>query len=74
MIDRGPGIKPGDRSAVFAPFQRRDDKTASDGAGVGSGLAIARGFTEAMHGSVALEDTPGGGLIAVVSLPIAQEE
>jgi len=45
---------------------------ASDGAGVGLGLAIARGFTEAMHGTISLEDTPGGGLIAVVALPIAQ--
>jgi len=72
VIDRGPGIPSADREAVFAPFQRRDDKTASDGAGVGLGLAIARGFTEAMHGTISLEDTPGGGLIAVVSLPIAQ--
>jgi len=72
VIDRGPGIPTADREAVFAPFQRRDDKTASDGAGVGLGLAIARGFTEAMHGTISLEDTPGGGLIAVVALPIAQ--
>jgi two-component system sensor histidine kinase KdpD len=72
VIDRGPGIPITDRETVFAPFQRRDDTTTSDGAGVGLGLAIARGFTEAMHGSVTLEDTPGGGLIAVVSLPTAQ--
>jgi len=72
VIDRGPGIPSADREAVFAPFQRRDDKTASDGAGVGLGLAIARGFTEAMHGTISLDDTPGGGLIAVVALPIAQ--
>jgi two-component system, OmpR family, sensor histidine kinase KdpD len=71
VIDRGPGIPSSDREAVFAPFQRRDDAPASDGAGVGLGLAIARGFVEAMRGTIRLEDTPGGGLIAVVALPVA---
>jgi two-component system sensor histidine kinase KdpD len=71
VMDRGPGIPPADREAVFAAFQRRDDHATSVGAGVGLGLAIARGFVEAMHGSIALEDKPGGGLIAVVAMPIA---
>ena len=43
---------------VFRPFQRADDAPA-DGAGVGLGLAIARGFTEAMGGAVTAEPTPG---------------
>ncbi|HLY34320.1 MAG TPA: DUF4118 domain-containing protein, partial [Jatrophihabitantaceae bacterium] len=67
VIDRGPGVRAGDRDAMFTPFQRLDDH--SNGAGVGLGLAIARGFAEAMHGSLTLEDTPGGGLTAVVALP-----
>ena len=70
VIDRGPGIRPSDREAVFAPFQRRDDHTT--GNGVGLGLAIARGFVEAMHGTITLDDTPGGGLIAAIELPIAR--
>jgi two-component system sensor histidine kinase KdpD len=69
IIDRGPGIPAGDRELVFAPFQRRDDH-GSD-AGVGLGLAIARGFVEAMDGTISLDDAPGGGLMVVVSLPIA---
>ena len=52
-------------------FQRLDDHGASGGTGVGLGLAIARGFVEAMRGTVTLEDTPGGGLTAAVGLPIA---
>jgi two-component system, OmpR family, sensor histidine kinase KdpD len=72
VIDHGPGIPPADRAAVFAPFQRRDDHTTADGQGVGLGLAIARGFVEAMHGTVTLDDTPGGGLIAAIELPIAR--
>ena len=58
VIDRGPGIRPADRELVFQPFQRVVDHQA-DGAGVGLGLAIARGFVEAMGGELAIEDTPG---------------
>jgi two-component system, OmpR family, sensor histidine kinase KdpD len=72
VIDHGPGIPPADRAAVFAPFQRRDDHTTAGGQGVGLGLAIARGFVEAMHGTITLDDTPGGGLIATIELPIAR--
>jgi two-component system, OmpR family, sensor histidine kinase KdpD len=70
VIDRGPGIPPTEREAVFAPFQRLNDHATSTSGGVGLGLAIARGFIEAMHGAITLEDTPGGGLTAVVSLPV----
>ena len=73
VIDRGPGIPVEDRDAVFEPFQRRDDHATSTGAGVGLGLAIARGFIEAMHGTMTLDDTPGGGLTAVIALPSADE-
>jgi two-component system, OmpR family, sensor histidine kinase KdpD len=73
IIDRGPGIPPSERDQVFAPFQRRDDHATSNSGGIGLGLAIARGFVEAMHGTISLDDTPGGGLIAVVALPIADE-
>ena len=74
VIDRGPGIRLADREAVFAPFQRPDDHTTGNGQGVGLGLAIARGFLEAMHGSVTLDDAPGGGLIAAIELPTAQPQ
>lgn len=67
IVDRGPGIDAAHAEAVFRPFQRTDDVPAA-GAGVGLGLAIARGFTEAMGGSVTAEPTPGGGATVVVSL------
>jgi two-component system sensor histidine kinase KdpD len=70
IIDRGPGISAEDADAVFAAFQRRDD-APSNGAGVGLGLAIARGFTEAMGGHVFTEETPGGGATLVVALKTA---
>ncbi len=71
VIDRGPGIPEAEREQAFAPFQRRDDLSTSGTAGVGLGLAIARGFTEAMGGSLAMDDTPGGGLTVIISLPVA---
>ncbi|HEX4015232.1 MAG TPA: ATP-binding protein [Frankiaceae bacterium] len=71
VIDRGPGIPEGEREQAFAPFQRRDDRSTTGSPGVGLGLAIARGFTEAMGGSLTMDDTPGGGLTLVISLPRA---
>ena len=66
IIDRGPGVAPADRDRIFEPFQRLGDRAR--GSGVGLGLAVARGFTAAMGGELVLEDTPGGGLTAVISL------
>jgi len=60
VIDRGPGIAASDRDRVFQPFQRLGDGRSRRG-GVGLGLAVARGFTEAIDGELQLEDTPGGG-------------
>ena len=67
VVDTGPGIDPAERERIFAPFQRLDDRRG----GVGLGLAIARGFTEAMGGTVEPTETPGGGLTMTVSLPLA---
>jgi len=67
FIDHGPGVGAPDRDRMFAPFQRLDDH----GAGLGLGLAIAKGFTEAMHGTIQAGDTPGGGLTMTVTVPVA---
>jgi two-component system sensor histidine kinase KdpD len=67
VVDRGPGIPAAERDRVFLPFQRLGDR--SSGAGVGLGLAVARGFTVAMGGELIVEDTPGGGTTMVVVLP-----
>lgn len=69
VIDRGPGIPEDQREAIFRPFQRLGDGSASGG--VGLGLAVARGVIEAMGGDVAVEQTPGGGTTMCVTLPRA---
>jgi len=69
VIDRGPGIPLAARERLFRPFQRLGDGATDTG--VGLGLAVARGFVEAMGGEIAVEDTPGGGLTMVMSLPVA---
>jgi two-component system, OmpR family, sensor histidine kinase KdpD len=70
IVDRGAGIPAADRDRVFAPFQRLHDRSAQGGMGLG--LAIARGFTEAMGGTVTAGETPGGGTTMTVLLPRAE--
>jgi two-component system, OmpR family, sensor histidine kinase KdpD len=69
IVDRGPGIPEADRDRIFVPFQRLGD--TDNTAGVGLGLALSRGLTEAMGGTLEPEDTPGGGLTMALSLPAA---
>ena len=69
VADRGPGIPEPDRDRVFVPFQRLGD--TDNTTGVGLGLALSRGLTEAMGGTLEPEETPGGGLTMTLSLPAA---
>ncbi|GAA2104919.1 sensor histidine kinase [Actinomadura alba] len=75
VVDRGPGVPDGDKEKIFIPFQRLGhtcrDRTGGR-TGVGLGLAVARGFTEAVGGTLTAEDTPGGGLTMVFSLPMSE--
>lgn len=67
VVDHGDGVPPQERERMFAPFQRPHDRTSQGGLGLG--LAIARGFTEAMDGTLTATDTTGGGLTMTVTLP-----
>jgi two-component system sensor histidine kinase KdpD len=67
VCDHGPGVPDQFKLRMFEPFERLGDRTA--GNGVGLGLAVAKGFLEAMGGTIHAADTPGGGLTVQVSLP-----
>lgn len=72
VVDRGPGIPAERLGEVFTPFQRLGD-TDND-TGLGLGLALSKGFVEGMDGTLEAEETPGGGLTMVISLPTAALE
>ena len=68
VVDHGAGVPDDElKQRIFEPFQRFDDRNA----GVGLGLAVAKGFAEAMGGSIVAVDTPGGGLTIRVAMPVA---
>ncbi|OBI43827.1 histidine kinase [Mycobacterium kyorinense] len=71
VIDEGPGVPAGSEDGLFAAFQRMGDHDNTTG--VGLGLSVARGFVEAMGGTIQATDTPGGGLTVVVELAAPQE-
>jgi len=64
VTDRGPGVPDDLKDQLFEPFRRLDERSS-----VGLGLAVAKGFAEAMGGTITPLDTPGGGLTMRVSLP-----
>jgi two-component system sensor histidine kinase KdpD len=68
VIDHGPGVAPERLAELFRPFQKFGDRATT---GVGLGLAIARGFTEAMGGTIVPTATTGGGLTMTVTLEVA---
>ena len=68
VIDEGRGIPVSERQRVFEAFQRLGDNP--NGSGVGLGLAVAKGFVEAVGGELAVDDTPGGGCTMVITLPV----
>jgi two-component system sensor histidine kinase KdpD len=70
VIDHGPGVPAAERDRMFEPFQRLGDQDSTTG--IGLGLAVARGFTEAIGGTLSISDTHGGGLTMTVLLPTAR--
>ena len=66
VIDEGPGIPRGTEEQLFEAFQRPGDQDNTTG--VGLGMSVARGFVEAMGGTITAGDTPGGGLTIMVDL------
>jgi len=68
VLDRGPGLEPGEKEAVFERFSRGSAGRRGP-AGTGLGLAIARELTRQWGGEVSLGNRNGGGLRAVIEVP-----
>lgn len=68
VADRGPGIPVEAREAVLARFGRTDASRTRATGGAGLGLAIARALAKAQGGTLALDETPGGGLTVRLGL------
>jgi len=71
VVDHGPGVPDEQKERIFEPFTRIGDRYPG---GVGLGLAVAKGFAEAMGGRITAADTPGGGLTVRITLPAASED
>ena len=71
VVDEGPGVAKGAAEQMFEPFQRLGDTDNSTGLGLG--LSVAKGFVEAMNGTIQATDTPGGGLTILVDLEAPPE-
>jgi two-component system sensor histidine kinase KdpD len=65
VVDHGTGVPSGLKERIFEPFARLDERSP----GVGLGLAVAKGFAEAMGGTIVAVDTPGGGLTVRLTMP-----
>ncbi|MEB4211170.1 sensor histidine kinase KdpD [Mycobacterium sp. 94-17] len=70
VIDEGPGMPHGAEEQIFEAFQRLGDQDNT--IGVGLGMSVARGFVEAMGGTITATDTPGGGLTVIVDMAAPQ--
>ncbi|HJL18171.1 MAG TPA: ATP-binding protein [Sandaracinaceae bacterium LLY-WYZ-13_1] len=67
VIDRGVGVPPEQAPRIFEMFQRLHTDEEAEGTGIG--LAICRRIAERHGGTIAVEQTPGGGATFRVELP-----
>lgn len=68
--DDGTGIPEDKREEAFQPFKRLEPSRNPQTGGTGLGLTISRDIVRGHGGDLTLEDSPLGGLRAVVRLPI----
>ncbi len=69
VSDSGPGIPEERRDEAFGGFVQLDPSYRRKAGGAGLGLAIARGLSGLMGGTVELADRPGGGTLARLEVP-----
>lgn len=65
IADNGLGFPEKEVANVFNKFYRLSQSTG----GIGLGLSIAKGFTEALNGKISLENVPNGGAKFSITIP-----
>ena len=73
VVDHGEGVPDQIKDKIFQRFWRADTSRARETGGTGLGLSIVASIVEALHGSIDVFDTSGGGATFRVSLPLARE-
>lgn len=73
VVDHGEGVPDQIKEKIFQRFWRADTSRARETGGTGLGLSIVASIVEALHGTVDVFDTPGGGATFRVALPLARE-
>lgn len=74
VVDHGEGVPPQIRDQIFQRFWRADTSRARDTGGSGLGLSIVASIVDALHGTVQVTDTDGGGATFRVTLPLAVDQ
>ena len=71
IVDHGEGVPDQIKDKIFQRFWRADNSRTRETGGSGLGLSIVASIVEALHGSVGVVDTPGGGATFRVAFPLA---
>ncbi|WP_454115375.1 sensor histidine kinase [Microbacterium lacticum] len=72
VVDHGEGVPEQLREKIFQRFWRADTSRTRETGGSGLGLSIVASVVEALHGSIEVTDTPGGGATFRVAFPLVQ--
>jgi signal transduction histidine kinase len=70
VLDRGPGLAADELDRAMGAFYRAEPSRNRETGGAGLGLSIAEAIADAHGGSLSLANREGGGLIAIITLPM----
>ncbi len=70
VTDSGIGICDADKARLFRAFEQADATSVAAEGGAGLGLAVARGLTQRLGGTIGLADNAGGGSVFTVCVPV----